>query len=338
MKGAPKRNLEAKLLMKAPNDLSHTCSGRFITLSVGFSALLAANQSILVTESKADTLDDFNSSALSQDWQKRNEEVGQIAIIADRLFISADPSPNNVVWIKNLAHPYTIEDGRTLEFSVDVIDANQHGATAGLSFTIDGYAGDTHGYAIYVDADTLLLVKSNQQAFKIVNGQFPRNNVRMVLRMTGSGSDVIIVAQVLDLQDGSVLFERAVRDTAGIDPMDFGTDSPPASYLGKIGRFDLTLWQRPEGDSTGGGMDSEVIFDNACVAQYVSIGIERAVLLTWRDPGALYAVVGAMSIDGPWEVINEPIIENGETGLQQMTVSVPLSNRMEFFRIVELEE
>ena len=120
--------------------------------------------------------------------------------------------------------------------------------------------------------------------------------------MSGSASDVVISCLVLDLEDDlSKLYEFTIRDTP---ERDFENDNPPSSPINSNSRFGISLFHNATDPSAGGSNDPAIaIFDNAVVNEYVSIGIESAVLLTYRDPGSPYVVEGATSVDGPWEVV-----------------------------------
>lgn len=281
--------------------------------------------------------DDFESETLDSVWELRigrDQGSARVTAVDGRLNMSIGALENNpVVWIKHGSKSFMIETGKTLEFRVDLIGSNQEGAMAGLAFTLDGDSGDSRGYGLYFDRRTIVVSKTNNQAFVLENGAFPTGDVRMILRMTGSGDSVLLDVKLVDLDASRVLVERSVRDTDAVDAMQLGTDSPPASFLGLPGRLDLTLWHRSSAPSTGNGLPSEVVFDNATVFEHDSpaLCIVRAVQLTWPVTGIEYILESSPVPEGPWEAVPGPVVE--ESGISSVTVPAPLLPVGRLFRL-----
>ncbi|GIT04604.1 MAG: hypothetical protein CM1200mP29_00150 [Verrucomicrobiota bacterium] len=119
---------------------------------------------------------------------------------------------------------FVIEDGTTVEFSVDLIGANQPDSFAVLSFIPKAYPVSTlTGYSVAKDINDVLLAKGlNKYFYDITEGDWieREENIRLVLSMTGSGKSVEVTTRVLDLEnDFQVLFEETVTDTAGEDEL-----------------------------------------------------------------------------------------------------------------------
>lgn len=221
-----------------------------------------------VFQYEAATVDDFDDNKVT-DWEKFDfgsgngflkEEEGQLTIGMQQppgqpFFVAATYEPKT----------FTVEDGTTVEFSVDLIGANQPDAFAVLSFIPKDYPVSTlTGYSVAKDINDVLLAKGlNKYFYDITEGEWidREENIRLVLSMTGSGKSVEITTRVLDLEnDFQVLFEETVTDTAGADDLDTGDDSPAASFIDKPGRFVLLLYHN---DTTGSLPASNVILDNA---------------------------------------------------------------------------
>ena len=221
-----------------------------------------------VFQYEAATVDDFDDNKVN-DWEKfdfgsgngfLNEEEGQLTIgmhqpPGQAFFVAATYEPKTFV----------IEDGTTVEFSVDLIEANQPDSFAVLSFIPKDYPVSTlTGYSVAKDINDVLLAKGlNKYFYDITQGDWieREENIRLVLSMTGSGKSVEITTRVLDLEnDFQVLFEETVTDTAGEDELGTGNDSPAASFIDKPGKFVLLLYHN---DTNGSLPASSVTLDNA---------------------------------------------------------------------------
>ena len=163
------------------------------------------------------------------------------------------------------AKTFTIEDGVSVEFSADLIAANQSNAFLVLGFIPnDSPVSKLIGYSLAKDDNDVLLAKGlNKYFFDITEGDWIESpeNIRLVLTMTGSGTSVEVTTKVLDLENNqAVLFENTVIDTAEAEDFDTGDDSPPASFIDRPGKFVLLLYHN---DGSGALPASSVTIDNA---------------------------------------------------------------------------
>lgn len=150
---------------------------------------------------------------------------------------------------------------------------------------------------------------------------------------------MVVTARVWDKADpDTVLYERRVEDTPGVDPALTSAELPTLSGMSLTLSPDI-----PEAPFTGGGALIGVFqynhdgqqpaavatFDHFEIRQYEvpSVGIAQAVQLTWPATGIDYAVEGAPSVPGPWL----PMQESALPGMQQMTL--PAREPVQFFRL-----
>jgi len=227
---------------------------------------------------------------------------------------------------------FRLDPRRTMESRVDLISCNADGATAWLQFTpADG------GYWVGVDPDSVGLSKNinPERVFFLTNGiPFKTQNVKLVLTMACGESEVIIRVRSIDNVTGAVLLDRQFRDTAAQDRLQIGTDEPPASYLGKSGRFELVLYHDNAGKmdpdvTLGHNEQAVVVFDNAEVLEYDSTWIfgpqPVACLPSWPENTAEEQIlIGASSLasDAVWTPLPEPIYK----WFGQFHTAVPFSS------------
>ncbi len=235
------------------------------------------------------TLDNFNDDKVT-DWEKFDfgsgngflkEEDGQLTI-----GMHQPPGQPFFVAATYESKTFTIEDGTTIEFSVDLIGANQADAFAVLSFIPkDSPVSTLTGYSVAKDINDVLLAKGlNKYFYDITEGEWidREENIRLVLSMTGSGKSVEITTRVLDLENNqAVLFEETVIDTAEAEELDTGNDSPPASFIDKPGNFVLLLYHN---DTNGSLPASSVTLDNAHVSVFGSASENQPPIITAVSP------------------------------------------------------
>ena len=221
---------------------------------------------------QARVLDDFDDNKV-KGWDKFDfgsgngylkEENGQLTIGMHQA-----PKQQFFVAATYSAETFTVEDGNTLEFSVDLIGANQADSFAVLSFIPKEYdVSSLTGYSFAKDVNDLLLAKGlNKYFYDTTEGDWldKEENVRLVLSMTGSGNSVKVTTRILDLDNnGAVLFEDIRIDTAEVEEFSTGDDDPAGSFIGKPGNFVLLVYHN---DTNGSLPPSTVTLDNA----YVSI-------------------------------------------------------------------
>jgi hypothetical protein len=139
---------------------------------------------------------------------------------------------------------FTIREGITLEYRIDLVAGAGNDAFAVLAFVPNGVdPKQTLGYSVAKSADEIILVKALNHYF--IDDDTPaatvkHQNVTLVMTLTGKGGNVIITGKVLDKDaQNAVLWEKTVTDTAGVD---FGNEAE----LGAIG-------QKPFVDAAGSG-------------------------------------------------------------------------------------
>lgn len=262
--------------------------------------------------------DAFDDPALSatlwQGWTWNG--TGAQTFANGHVRLDLTPAPYQPAFNNLMSHrTWTLQEGRTLEFRVDLLSSNRDGALAFFGFYLnDG----NRGYHILVDQDTVALHKRNspEQLFFLTNGASIKvSNVKLVLSMTGTNSGVLLKFKVLDNDNsGSVICEREYLDTAAVDTMQVGTDYPPGSYLGQSGRFLMCLFADPasvDPDVPQPLPSVEVVYDNAEVIEYYPPHLEisaatNGVDLNWLLPMEEYIVVEADQLGGPWSPCLQP--------------------------------
>ena len=221
-----------------------------------------------VFEYESAPIDDFNDNKVTG-WEKFDfgsgngflkEEDGQFEIgmhqpTGQPFFVAATYT----------AKTFTIEDGVTVEFSADLIAANQSNAFVVLSFIPnDTPVSQLNGYSLAKDDNDVLLAKGlNRYFFDITEGdwiEYPEN-IRLILTMTGSGTSVEVTTRVFDIENNlALLFENTVTDTAEAEDFETGDDAPPASFIDTPGKFVLLLYHN---DESGALPASSITVDNA---------------------------------------------------------------------------
>ena len=219
----------------------------------------------------ARVLDDFDDNKV-KGWDKFDfgsgngylkEENGQLTIGMHQA-----PKQQFFVAATYSAETFTVEDGNTLEFSVDLVGANQADSFAVLSFIPKEYdVSSLTGYSFAKDVNDLLFAKGlNKYFYDTTEGDWldREENVRLVLSMTGSGNSVSVTTRILDLDNnGAVLFEDTTIDTVEVEEFSTGDDDPAGSFIGKPGNFVLLVYHN---DTNGSLPPSTVTLDNAYVS------------------------------------------------------------------------
>ena len=233
-------------------------------------AFLFLHQSAL-----AGVLDDFNDNKV-KGWNKFDfgSGNGYLKEKDGQLTIGMHQAPKQQFFVAATysAETFAIEDGNTLEFSVDLIGANQADSFAVLSFIPKEYDVSTlTGYSFAKDINDLLLAKGlNKYFYDTTEGDWldREENIRLVLSMTGSGKSVEVTTKVLDLDNnGAVLFEDTRIDSVEAEDFSTGDDDPAGSFIGKPGNFVLLLYHN---DTNGSLPPSTVTLDNARAINYKS--------------------------------------------------------------------
>lgn len=167
---------------------------------------------------------------------------------------------------------FTLQEGRTIEFSVDLVESNGKDAFAILSFIPKSSAiSELAGYSMAISTTDFLISKGiNNWYFYNENQAIKTTNVTLTLTITVKDGSVHINAKVLDKDsNNAVLFEQSAIDTPGEDALRNGTDSPMAPYLGE-GNFALLCYE----DAGTTQTSYEVTFDNAETYVYDAVTID----------------------------------------------------------------
>jgi hypothetical protein len=229
----------------------------------------------------AKVLDNFNDNTKS-DWSDFTfvpglglpvEENGQFKFnlppAGQALFVASTKT----------SQTFTIENGKTVEFRVDLVSGNGKDAFAILAFIPKtSSASSLGGYGFAKSTTDILVTKGIGKYFYNQNPPDPlkNENVTMVLSLTGQSNNVIVSTRLLDKDDGDkVIFEKTFIDTPAAEVLDDGADSPAAPYMGP-GNFVLYCYE--DFDSKAPQDSYEVVFDNA--ESYV---VENTVLDDFND-------------------------------------------------------
>lgn len=161
---------------------------------------------------------------------------------------------------------FTLQEGRTVEFRVDVVQGGAKDSFAVLSWIPVNPQGPSRlqGYSLAKSTTDALIVKGINKYFVADDGptaELKQENITLVLALTVKGGSVIVNARVLDrAANNQVIWDRTITDTAEADEMEDGTDDPKAPFLG-AGNFVLYLYA----DYDAGAIEDPyvVVYDNA---------------------------------------------------------------------------
>ena len=158
---------------------------------------------------------------------------------------------------------YTLADGKTIEFRVDLVTANSKDSFAILSWIPKSQnVSSLSGYSIVKSPTDILISKGINKYFHNENPTpaIKNDNVTLVLILTQVGTSVSITGKVLDKDNNNaVIFEKTYVDTADADILKNGTDDPKAPFTGD-GQF--TLMEYEDFDPADPA-NYQVVFDNA---------------------------------------------------------------------------
>ncbi len=233
-----------------------------------WSALLSL---LLILPAWGVVLDDFNAASRSG-WQDFTFVPGfGLPVQSGGQYTFNLPPAGQPLFVASTktTQTFTLQEGRTIEYRVDLVNGNGPDSYAVLAW-IPGdpsNASSLAGYAFAMSTTDLLITKGINKYFVDDTPDPPvkTTNVTMVLAMTVQNGNVILHASVLDKDNNNaVLYDKTVVDTAAADPLQSGSDSPAAPYLGS-GYYTLYCY---EDYGNKGVQDSYVVtFDNA--AYYV---------------------------------------------------------------------
>lgn len=208
-------------------------------------------------------IDDFNDN-IKTGWKDDGFGVGQSTEVNGQLKFEIPAAGQPLFFASSkTTETFTLQDGRTLEFRVDLISGNSKDSFAILSWIPDSVpVTSLAGYSLAKSTTDILITKGINKYFYNENPtpEIKNENVTLVLSLTGAGTSVIINAKVLDKDNNNaVLFDKTFVDTPAADIFSDGNDDPAPAFMGP-GRFVLMEYE----DFEAGGPDVyEVILDNA---------------------------------------------------------------------------
>lgn len=224
-----------------------------------YSALLALV--FLIGSAKGKVIDDFNDNTKTawQDFKFNN--IGNI-VEQNGQFTFQLPAVGQAIFAASTktSETYEVANGKSLEFRVDMVSGNGKDSFAILSWIPTSQnVASLSGYSIAKSSTDILITKGVGKYFFNEHRELKNENVTLVLKVRGEGSNVRITGQVIDKDTGGSLFEYSFLDTPTADILVDGTDNPSAPFTG-AGRFVLMEYE----DFEAGGPDVyEVVFDNA---------------------------------------------------------------------------
>src|SRR5436189_5378227 len=187
----------------------------------------------------AHVLDDFNDN-LKTAWQDFSFPVGPYANIAEqngqsKFTLQPVGQPIFSASTKT-SQTFTLQEGRTVEFSVDLVSGNGPDSFAILAFIpTSSSVSSLAGYGFTKSTTDILITKGIGKYFYNENPTpaIKNDNVTMVLSMTVKNGSVILNAKVLD-KDNNRSEERRVgkEDRPEADVHSDGKDSQAASDVG----------------------------------------------------------------------------------------------------------
>lgn len=178
-------------------------------------------------------------SITEQNGQFRLEIPGAVPAAFGSIFCASTKTSEKVV----------LQEGRTVEFRVDIISGGGADSFAILGFIPDTSPnpGSLRGYSLAKSTTDALIAKGINQYFvdnNLDEGAPSRHeNTTLVLSLSVKGGNVIINARILDKDaNNAVLWERTVTDSPAVDPMEDGSESGgPEPFIGS-GSFVLYLF------------------------------------------------------------------------------------------------
>ena len=243
-------------------------------------------------------------------------------------------------------YAWTVADGQTLEARVDLVNL---GASATAARLLLATASQSGFYSFSKGHDFVALTKWSASLpngpvimFFYEKAQVPDTNVVLSLALTKAKTNVWLTARVWDKANpDTVLYERSVVDTPGIDP------ALTAAELQTLSGMNLTLSPDiTEAPFNGGAALIGVFqynydgqqpaamatFDNFEIRKYEVpvVGTARGLIVSWPTPASVnWTVQGAPTLQGPWA----PVEDLTMPGFNQMTV--PMSSPAGFFRLIQ---
>src|SRR2546427_4470987 len=211
-----------------------------------FLATLLASFSI-----HAKILDDFNDN-IKTGWSD-TLNGGSVTEASTQFTITSDATAGAFTYSRKTSTAFTNLATHTLEFKVLVNSIGPGGGTtnghAVLGWVPTGGALRTNGYSLTVGTNDVTIMADNTVLYSASGLSLPTANLFMALRMTPSGSDVIVKATVYNKADGryNALFERTATNSPGI--------------IGTGGNAALGALNDPSGAAASVAFDDLQVFD-----------------------------------------------------------------------------
>lgn len=143
---------------------------------------------------------------------------------------------------------FTLQEGRTIEFRVDIVQGGGADSFAILGFLPASSSNPSQlkGYSLAKSTTDALMAKGINQYFVDNNASegapAKQDNTTLVLTLSVKNGSVIFSGKILDKDaNDAVLWERTVVDTPQADPLDEGTDNPATPFI-EAGNFVLYLY------------------------------------------------------------------------------------------------
>jgi hypothetical protein len=201
---------------------------------------------------RARVVDDFSNGKAG--WQDFTFVPGfGIPTVADGQMKFTQPAAGQQIFsaTQKTSSSYELKDGRTIEFRVDVTETGGEDSIAVLSWIPTGNSpGTLSGYGFAKSTGDILLTKGIERYFVAEDWppadkpDAPSQNITLVLRLTASGGNVTIHAEVLDkANNNAVLWQKTVVDTPNADVVFPQPDQPVAPFINQSGYFTLFLFQ-----------------------------------------------------------------------------------------------
>jgi len=206
---------------------------------------------------------------------------------------------------------WSVLDGQTLEWRVDVISMNQDASVVGLAVG----SSSERFYVLKLLSDSVSLERWSAGTATLFRDSvtLQRTNVVLSFALTRRQSKAVVTIRVLDkgAQD-ALLYQKSVLDNT--------------PYLsGDL--VALAVAPKPQ-------LASSVItatFDNFEQRTYEvpQVAIERAVRITWPDTGMNFAVEAASTVQGTYLPVNDQL----PPGMKQMTF--PANGSSMFYQLIQ---
>ena len=245
-------------------------------------------------------------------------------------------------------HPIQPGLGETVELRVDLLEVSGPSAIAGLEANAFGSQGYLI-YALLVSGDWVSLVKTrftgptaaSHTETRFFEFPAPENYHNSTLSLSLTRLDrfeLMIRTRILDREDGSVLFDERVVDGPDADPALLDSThrdvvADPGRPWSALDRAALFLGENTDGEQP----PVSASFANFTYekSQRDFSGIEQAIRLSWPAyADKQFAVEGASSVQGPWNLVDEPVVT--EIGMSYMTIPMRGREGLEVFRLTEM--